>query len=822
MSATTEAFSQAMSNAGVEPPGEIIADGNLHRYTLSGDKARSNNGWYVLHLDGVPAARFGNWKDSGVAHKWSAKPYQSMTTTEKTAHSANMEAMKRQREEEQAKVHAECREWCAGTWAKAEDATSNHPYLERKGVHSYGLKTFKGGLMVPVKDLARTLHGVQFIQPDGSKIFKTGTDKKGRFYKIGGTKDETVIICEGYATGASLHMATTHAVIIAFDTGNLKPVAEVVRSKYPKLKIIIAADDDAFDPDGRAREPHENGGIVKATEAARAVGGLVAIPSFPMPRHKDQGTDFNDLHQLAGPDAVRLQIEAAAPVTGTPATTNDAPGNQWAEPLLFGEIETPEIRSNLIPEPLAGYCQAVSDSTQTPPGMAVMMALATVATCLQKRFEVCPYGDSYTEPVNIMPLIGSEPATRKSAVVKAMTEPLSIWETEQAERLKEETVRIRHQREILTKSIDSIKSAASKPTATDADRREALTEIKRLDDSMPAEITAPRLWTDDVTLERLQNMMADNGERISVISAEGGFFEVAAGLYSGGKSNVNIVLQGHAGEPVRVERQGRSVTMLRPALTFGLMVQPSIISDLAAGNKARFRGNGMLARMLYCLPKSNVGSRDVTKRKAIPAEIGARYKNLIFDLLAIQPLSDESGRERPRLLTLESSALKAWQKFSQYVESNQGPYGEFNSIQDWTGKLPGAALRMAGLCHVAEHGEKSTVISLATIENALDLAELLIIHAKAAFALMGSDPAIPDAKYILEWIIKNDAENFRRGDLHKSTHGKFQRVERLIMALKVLTERNIISEPQDRPTGRRPEIIYQVNPAILGGGYGVA
>lgn len=389
--------------------------------------------------------------------------------------------------------------------------------------------------------------------------------------------------------------------------------------------------------------------------------------------------------------------------------------------------------------------------------------------------------------------------------------------------MKDQATQTRHQREMLIKSIDSIKSTASKPGATDADRREALAEIKRLEDSMPPEVIPPRLWTDDITLERLQDMMAVNGERIAVISAEGGFFEVAAGLYSGGKSNVNIVLQGHAGEPVRVERQGRSVMMLKPALTFGLMVQPSIISDLAAGNKARFRGNGMLARLLYCLPKSTVGNRDVTKRKPIPSEISAKYRNLIYSLLSISPLSDESGRERPRLLTLAPDALKAWLTFSQYIESKQGQYGEFNSIQDWTGKLPGAALRIAGLCHVVEHGEQSTVISKATMEKALDLSELLITHAKAAFALMGSDQAIPDAKYLLQWITKKDADSFRRGDLHKELHGKFPRVDRLISALKVLTERNIISEPQERPTGRRPGIIYQVNPSILGGGlYGLA
>jgi putative DNA primase/helicase len=159
----------------------------------------------------------------------------------------------------------------------------------------------------------------------------------------------------------------------------------------------------------------------------------------------------------------------------------------------------------------------------------------------------------------------------------------------------------------------------------------------------------------------------------------------------------------------------------------------------------------------------------------------------------------------------------SWLKFSQYIESKQGLYGEFYSIRDWTGKLPGAALRIAGLCHVVEHGEQGTVISEATMERTLDLAERLIVHAKAAFAQMGSDPAVLDARVVLQWIISNGAESFRRGDLHKALHGRFQRVERLISALKVLSERHIISGPQNRHTGRRPEIIYMVNPSILKG-----
>lgn len=338
------------------------------------------------------------------------------------------------------------------------------------------------------------------------------------------------------------------------------------------------------------------------------------------------------MDKLVGPEGAAIQSER-----GPEEQTLDV----WPEALMFGEIETPEIPTNFLPGPLADYCQAVTDSMQTPTGIATMMGLSAVASCIQKRIEVCPFGDDYSEPVNLMTVTALDPASRKSAVVKAMTEPLTSWETQQAEALKEQAALVRHERDIILRSIDSIKSSVSKANTAEEERRKALAEIRRLTESMPPEIVIPRLWVDDVTPERLQNLMADNGERISVISAEGGIFEVIAGLYNGGRSNINVILQSHAGEPVRVERQGRSVTMQKPALTFGLAVQPEIISDLASGNKARFRGNGMLARLLYCLPQSTVGSRDVTKRRSVPEKIKRDYHDLIFRLLAITPLSDE-------------------------------------------------------------------------------------------------------------------------------------------------------------------------------------
>jgi len=306
-----EVFKQAMIDVGIEPPVDIITDGTLQRFTVAGDRTGSKNGWYVFHADDPAAGSFGCWKRS-ISKTWCSKTLHNMTTAEKAAYQAKVEAMNRQQEDGRQRIHAECQAWCVEAWNKANDATSDHPYLKHKGIQAYGLKTSTDTLLVPIQDIDGTIHGVQFIRPNGFKKFKFGTDKVGHFFKIGGNENKSIIICEGYATGATINQAIGSTVFIAFDAGNLLPVAKAIRSNYSDEKIIIAADDD-FATEG-------NPGKTKATEAAEAVGGYLAVPVFPDNRGlKD--TDFNDLARLSGLDTVKYYIDNAAQLKE--ATPND-------------------------------------------------------------------------------------------------------------------------------------------------------------------------------------------------------------------------------------------------------------------------------------------------------------------------------------------------------------------------------------------------------------------------------------------------------------------------------------------------------------------
>ena len=140
---------------------------------------------------------------------------------------------------------------------------------------------------------------------------------KGHYFVLGEPR-EVICIGEGFATCATLREATSHAVVGAFDCGNLKPVSESIRAQYPNARIVLAADDD-YDTDG-------NPGLTKARDAATAIGGSVAVPDFGPNRPAD-AKDFNDLSALAGLDAVRRCIEGAIAQPPATAGSNRMPAS---------------------------------------------------------------------------------------------------------------------------------------------------------------------------------------------------------------------------------------------------------------------------------------------------------------------------------------------------------------------------------------------------------------------------------------------------------------------------------------------------------------
>ena len=291
MSAAIEsAFQAAIAATGLTPPEAIHADGLLHRYSATG-KRGDTSAWYVLHLDGLAAGVFGCWR-AGLTSTWCSKPVDALSEAECSAHRERIKAMQRQRDAEEKQRQQSEADKARTRWLAA-DTRCNHPYLARKGVQAHGIRQDGNTLLVPLRDTAGVLHSLQTITQDGDKRFKGRM--RGCYHPMGRPQG-MLVVAEGYATAASIHEATSHAVACAFNAGNLLPVAAALRAKYPALLLVLAADDD--------HRTEGNPGLAAATAAALAVGGFVVRPQFPADR-PPRATDFNDLAALAGLGAVR-------------------------------------------------------------------------------------------------------------------------------------------------------------------------------------------------------------------------------------------------------------------------------------------------------------------------------------------------------------------------------------------------------------------------------------------------------------------------------------------------------------------------------------
>lgn len=276
MSVEQEFFNSALS-AGIPFSGPIVADGLLQRSHIKGHKNGTKNGAYVIFQNGSMSAGWGMDHTTGHSFKWRTGKGNPRFSLEDRA-SFNVNQLLR--EQKEAHFHQKASGRSKNIWNESIVADCTNAYLQRKQVNHHGSKTgmsknLKDTLIVPLYSADFEIVSLQFIQPDGTKRFLSGGKKKGCFWWLG-HETNSILIAEGFATAASLHEHTGLMTFIAFDAGNLVPVAQVIRQKYPSAEIIIAGDNDL-----------SGVGQLYAKAAALAIGGNYIIPRQP-------GTDWND------------------------------------------------------------------------------------------------------------------------------------------------------------------------------------------------------------------------------------------------------------------------------------------------------------------------------------------------------------------------------------------------------------------------------------------------------------------------------------------------------------------------------------------------
>lgn len=476
------------------------------------------------------------------------------------------------------------------------------------------------------------------------------------------------------------------------------------------------------------------------------------------------------------------------------------------KPISLDGMKVPQFPVNALPKDIADYVCAVAESTQTPVDVAASAALSVLSIGMQGKYVIRPKPD-WTETVNTFIAIFMPPSERKSAVCSLMGKPMNEHEKEWNRLHSAEIDFSKTERSILERRLKSLEDQASKGKAEMSDVRRASEELSAFKDKKPL-----RYYGDDVTTEKLVSMISENDGRAAIFSPKGGIFDLLKGMYTK-YVNIDVFLKGYSGDPIRVDRIGReSETIYNPVLTVMLMAQPSVLAGVM--ENGNFRGRGLTARFLYCVPESNVGHRKY-RSMPIPEDVYSRYDKCIRNILTDEP------KQMPRIITLSTEADEMLEAFSEELEPKLK--NEYADFADWAGKLVGSTARIAALLCRADTNivyefltdPEPLVVSGEIMEKAICISRYFTEHAKAAFSLFGADEGIRNCKYVLSAIKKAGLAEVSRRDIMRLCRA-LKTKEAVQPVIDQLVDYGYLAEKQMTKTGAkgRQTIIYLVNECI--------
>lgn len=466
---------------------------------------------------------------------------------------------------------------------------------------------------------------------------------------------------------------------------------------------------------------------------------------------------------------------------------------------LTRSVQVPTFPMDALPTSIADMVRAVAEATQTDPAMPATSALSALSGCTGGHAEI-EIRPGWREPLNLYIATVAAPGERKSSVQRTMVRPLISTERELIKSTAAERQEAQTRKDVAAKNAELQRNNAAKAEKDDQDAAlaDAIGAVALADSITVPPV--PRLIVDDITPEKVAELLAEQGGRLALISAEGGVFDIIAGRYSR-QPNLDVWLKGHAGDDLRVDRKsGPPQYISRPALTLGLMIQPAVLDAIAAHRE--FRGRGLLARFLYSWPRPKVGYREIATAP-VPEEVRAAYEATVGDLLT----GMVKWNGDPAVLTLSAAAHEAMVEIETTIEPTLAGNGELAALADWGAKYAGAIARIAGILHLAELGEVGTrsAVEAQSIVDAYRIGEFFKASAINAFAEMGTDDGTADAVYLLDRIKGLGADDVSERDLLNACQSRFKTMDALRPAIARLVDHGHLT-PLAKPesTGGRP------------------
>jgi putative DNA primase/helicase len=764
---------------------DVPADGRFHETDIENDPSGKGDGRIKYFPDGTGGIAF-NWK--GEKKPFFADDGRTLTDAELRERDRKRQEAIKQAEADEAARHAGAAKKALPFVEKATPATAAHGYLQAKGIQPHGaLLHSDGRLIIPMR-IGKVLHSLQFISDDGTKRFLPDGRVKGCYFLIGTAAEiktcGTALICEGFATGATLREATGLPVVVCFTAGNLLDVATFIRAQLPSVRQVICGDVDKSGTGQRA-----------ATEAAKSVGGLVALPAFTPAElaAEKPPSDWNDFARLRGLDAVKTAIAAAQKVGADNTATGEEPPpaadpDGWPEPQpLAAKVKPEPYPLDALPDTIRAAVIEVQAFTKAPVPMVAGAALAALSLAIQTYVDI-KRADKLHGPVGLFLLTIADSGERKSTCDSFFTSAIRDYQATQAEAAKPEQEKHRAKLSAWEAKragmLEAIKQASKGSKATASIE----SELHKHEQDKPEPPRVPKLIRGDDTPENLAYVLAREWPSAGAISAEGGIIFGSHGM--GAESAMrnlallNILWDGGTLDIGR--RSKESFTVKGARLTVALQVQEPTLREFFAKSGALARGTGFLARFLVAWPESTQGFRPFTEAPANWPHL-AEFNRRIAAILNQPAPIDDSGALTPAMMTLAPEAKRAWVAFHDAIEGELASGGELYDVRDVASKSADNAARLSTLFQVFEH-ETGGAVGLDCFEGASRIAAWHLHESRRFFGELALPAELADAARLDTWLIE-DCRRKRTLSIGKNyvrQHGPLRDGKRLDAAIREL------------------------------------
>lgn len=830
MTDPTQEFRQTLQAAGLTPP-DILVPGKLHRCP-SNDKRGDKAGWCKLFEDGMGGI-YGDFRQS-TSETWQFRKADRMSDVDREAFRQQVEQARRERDAAQAASHREAAKKAVSLWGKAQPLPNDHPYLQRKQITAVsslreidaeqaenilewkprcGKGVLEGRLIVAPVKIGSNIASVELIDERGWKTAQKESKRVGGWWAAqplpeGDGNGMALIIGEGISTVLSVRQATGHHVVAALSCGNLMNVAQAMRKRYPASTLLILADigngqDEAFaaalSVDGMAVTPHIEGIPRMNTDALNGA----------------KATDFNDLHVLAGLDAVRHQIgNALENFTTEPAgPANDEPEAQeeWPEPMPLVKHYLPEeYPLDSLPDTIRAAVEEVAGFVKAPIPLIASSALAALSLACQAHADI-KRAEKLHGPISLYMLAIADSGERKTTCDGFFMSAIRQFEREQTEAMKPAIQQYEAafaawdaEREGI---LSAIRDAGKKGKPTHKMRE----DLEQLQLSKPESPPVPRLLLEDETPENLVWSLAKQWPSSGIISSEAG---MVLGSHAMGRDSVmrnlatlNIVWDG--GEFSIGRKTTESFKMRGGRATIALQTQEATLHNFLEKSGDLARGTGFLARFLVSWPASTQGSRMFTEAPMHWPHLSAFHARITAMLS--QPFTlDEDGMLTPPIMSLSRGAKDAWIEYHDTIERGLTHGGELGDVRDVASKSADNAARLAALFQMFESG--FSPVSQDVFDRASTIAAWHLSESRRFLGGFSLPREMGDATKLDGWIVEHCCKSGSAtvGKNYARQHGPIRDSSRLDAAIRELVELDRVRLEKD---GKKTMI--QVNPRLM-------